>query len=300
MEVVIADGISSDNTRAEILAFEQGHPDLCLRVVDNHKRIIPAALNRAIETSRGKYIVRLDAHCIPQPDYVERCVAALEAGAGTMVGGVWDIRPGGAGWISRSIAVVASHPLGAGDARYRISSQAGRVDTVPFGAYPRSLVEQVGPYDETLLTNEDYEFNTRIRQKGGVVWLDPAIRSVYFARSSLSGLARQYWRYGFWKMRMLRRYPGSLRWRQAVPALFVLSLVVLGLSSVFPPIGAVVRLALAGELIVYFSVLVLAGLQAAVRRRDPLLAVGVPLGIATLHLSWGSGFLWSLLLSLFQ
>ena len=154
--------------------------------------------------------------------------------------------------------------------------------------------------DETLRINEDYEFNTRIRQKGGVVWLDPAIRSVYFARSSLSGLARQYWRYGFWKLRMLKRYPGSLRWRQAVPALFVVSLLGLGLGSILPVVGPAARLALAGELILYISVLILAGLQAAMRKQDLLLAAGVPFGIAALHISWGSGFLWSLLQSLFQ
>ena len=99
------------------------------------------------------------------------------------------------------------------------------MDTVPFGAFRRSLIDKIGLFDETLLTNEDYEFNTRIRQSGGRVWLDPEIVTVYYARSTLRDLARQYWRYGYWKFRMLRRYPDTLRWRQALPPLFVASLI---------------------------------------------------------------------------
>ncbi len=290
MEVVVADGLSGDRTREQIRIFERSHADLCLKVVDNPQRAIPAALNRALEAAQGKYIIRLDAHSVPQPDYVERCVAALEAGKGANVGGVWDIRPGGTGWMARAIAAAAAHPLGIGDARYRYTSRSGPVDTVPFGAYRRDLVAQIGAYDETLLTNEDYELNTRIRQSGGVIWLDPAIRSVYFARPTLAALARQYARYGFWKLRMLRRYPRSLRWRQAIPPLFVLSLILLALAAVFFPLA---RLGLAGELILYFTVLVVAGVHAAVLRRDAALAIGLPLGIATMHLAWGAGFLWS-------
>ncbi|HEY3344430.1 MAG TPA: glycosyltransferase family 2 protein [Anaerolineaceae bacterium] len=292
LEVIVADGCSTDSTCAEIEAFRAAHADLALKVVENPLRIIPAALNRALAASAGKYIVRLDAHSVPQVDYVARCVAALELGRATNVGGVWDIRPGGPGWVARAIAAAAAHPLGVGDAQYRYASQAGPVDTVPFGSFARALVDRIGPFDETLLTNEDYEFNTRIRQGGGVVWLDPQIRSTYFARSTLGGLARQYWRYGYWKRRMLRRYPGSLRWRQALPPLFVLSLICLGLTGIFVTQA---RWLLGGELIVYLIVELSAGLLAAIRRRDAAMAFGLPLGIATMHITWGAGFLWSLL-----
>jgi succinoglycan biosynthesis protein ExoA len=292
MEVVIADGNSTDATCREIQAFQAEHPDLAVTVVLNPQRIIPAALNRAIRAACGKYIVRLDAHSMPQPDYVARCVEDLEAGAGTNVGGMWQICPGGPGWIARGIAEAAAHRLGVGDAAYRSGGSAGAVDTVPFGAFARALVEQIGYFDETLLTNEDYEFNTRIRRSGGTVWLDPAIRSVYFARSSLAGLARQYDRYGYWKQRMLRRYPGSLRWRQALPPLFVLSLVVLALAS---PFLSPARWLLGAELLGYTGVLCIAGIFAAVKKRDAALALGLPLGIATMHLSWGAGFLRSTL-----
>jgi glycosyltransferase involved in cell wall biosynthesis len=292
LEVIIADGISTDRTREEIAGFRAAHPDMCVRVVDNPQRAIPAGLNQAIRAAQGDVFIRLDAHSVPEADYVERCLTDLGQGLGDNVGGVWNIQPGSSSWVARAIAVVAAHPLGVGDARYRYTSQAGPVDTVPFGAFTRKLIERIGPFDETLLTNEDYEFNTRIRQHGGTVWLDPCIRSVYFARSTLGDLARQYWRYGYWKQRMLRRYPGSLRWRQALPPLLVISLVVLILTA---PMLSPARWLFAAELLVYLGVLVLAGTQMAFQKKDPSLAVGVPLGIATMHLTWGSGFLWSLI-----
>ncbi|MEJ2599947.1 MAG: glycosyltransferase family 2 protein [Anaerolineales bacterium] len=291
MEVVIADGMSVDKTRERVATFQQEHPDLAVCLVDNPKRVIPAALNRAIEAARGEYILRLDAHSMPRPDYVERCLAALRSGAGDNVGGIWEILPGGSGWVSRGIAVAASHPLGVGDAQYRHAEQAQAVDTVPFGAYHRSLVERIGLYNERLLTNEDYEFNARVRQSGGVVWLDPAIRSAYFARRDLVALARQYARFGFWKARMLRRNPSTLRWRQALPPLFVLSLLALALLSILiPPF----KWLLAAEVLIYLGVLLVAGLWTGFGKKDLSMMMSVPLAVATMHLAWGGAFLWSL------
>ena len=223
---------------------------------------------------------------------MERSVAALKEDKGDNVGGVWDIRPGGDGWIAESIAAAAAHPLGVGDALYRHATQAQKVDTVPFGAFRHSLIEKIGLFDETLLANEDYEFNARIRQIGGRIWLDPAIRSVYFARATLKALSRQYWRYGFWKWRMLRRYPETLRWRQALPPLFVLSLLGGLALALFIPF---VWYFLLAELAIYFLILFLAALRSAARESNIRLSVGLPLAITTMHFSWGSGFLWSLL-----
>jgi hypothetical protein len=225
---------------------------------------------------------------------VANCIAAHRAGRGDNVGGVWEIRPGAGTWIAKSIAAAAAHPLGVGDALYRHAKQAAEVDTVPFGSFRRALIEEVGFFDESLLTNEDYEFNARIRKSGGKIWLDPSIRSIYFARASLLDLARQYWRYGFWKWRMLRRYPSTLRWRQALPPLFVISLLGLILLAPFLPLGGIL---LAAELLLYVSILILAGIYAAVRERKAYLMIGLPLAIGVMHISWGSGLLWSILTS---
>jgi succinoglycan biosynthesis protein ExoA len=294
MEVIVADGLSTDGTMHAIAAFQKDVPDLSVRVVENKKRSIPSALNRAIEESRGEIIVRMDGHSKPYPDYVANCIAAHQAARGDNVGGVWEIRPGADTWIAKSIAVAAAHPLGVGDALYRHAKQAAEVDTVPFGSFRRTLIQRVGFFDEHLLTNEDYEFNARVRKAGGKIWLDPSIRSVYFARATLLELIRQYWRYGYWKWRMLRRYPGTLRWRQALPPLFVLSLVSLLVLSVFFPFALMLFVA---ELFLYMFIMILAGIQAALRQQKGYLSLGLPLAIFTMHISWGSGFLWSMLSS---
>ena len=191
LEVIIADGLSTDQTRSRIAEFQHQHPDLELIIVDNPLRVIPSALNRAIEAARGEIIVRMDAHSVPAPDYIERCLADLQAGYGTSVGGVWKIMASRETWIARAIAVAAAHPLGVGDAFYRLGGTARSVDTVPFGAFQRDLVNQIGFFDESLLTNEDYEFNTRIRQAGGVIWLDPQNQFylLYSPRSYCPGTA---------------------------------------------------------------------------------------------------------------
>jgi glycosyltransferase involved in cell wall biosynthesis len=297
LEVVIADGMSTDRTRAEIESFVDSHPDLHIAVVDNPKRHIPAGLNCALKEARGEIIIRLDAHSMPNPDYIERCVSDLEAGLGENVGGVWEILPGAKTWMAQAIAVAAAHPIGVGDALYRHAENASKVDTVPFGAFKRELLAVVGFFDESLLTNEDYEFNTRIRKAGGIIWLDPSIRSMYFARPRLSDLAKQYFRYGFWKWRMLRRFPDTLRWRQGLPPLFVLSLIGLGILGAFMPLF---RVLLGVVLIAYMMVLAAAGVQAALHKRLISLIFGLPLAISVMHICWGSGFLWSMIKGVFS
>ncbi len=292
MEVIIVDAISTDHTRDEIHAFQGAYPDLAIQVIDNPERFIPAGVNRGIAKAGGQILVRLDGHAVPAPEYIDRCVSDINAGLGDNVGGIWEIHPARPGAIARGIAAAASHPLGVGDARYRYADQPQSVDTVPFFAFRRELLDRVGNYDESLLTNEDYEFNVRVRQSGGKVWLDPAIRSTYYARPTLSALARQYWRYGYWKGRMLLRYPATLRWRQALPPVFIASLVALVILAVVLPIF---RRLLAGEIAIYGLVLVFAGFWSAFRQRNAALAFSLPLAIATMHLSWGTALWWSLI-----
>jgi len=295
LEIIIADGDSTDRTLEQIHNFQESHKNIEILVVENKLQSIPAGLNSALRASTGDFIVRLDAHSVPAEDYIALCINDLVDNKGQNVGGVWEIIPGCEGWVANSIATAASHPFAVGDARYRYSKQAGYVDTVPFGSYPRELFDEIGYFDETLLTNEDYEFNTRIRLSGGKIWFNPRIKSKYFARANFPSLAKQYWRYGFWKLRMLKRYPKTIRWRQALPPLFVAGIIFLALTGIFFSMAWILLLFI---LSIYSLLLLIGSSPSAFRQKKFSLLVGVPLATAIMHVFWGSGFWNSLIKSM--
>jgi glycosyltransferase involved in cell wall biosynthesis len=289
MEVVIADALSEDDTREKIAQFAKEHSDLRIVVVDNPRRTIPAAVNTAAQAAQGTYLVRMDAHSVPDKEYVATSIQLLKDGVAENVGGVWEIAPGDESCVAKAIAAAASHPLGAGDALYRIAKKAAYVETVPFGAFSKTVFEKVGRFDESLLSNEDYEFNTRIHLNGGKVWLDPRIHSRYFARKNLKQLARQYWRYGFWKLKMLKRYPKTIRWRQAIPPLFVFGVLLFTILSVFSNFARIILACILG---LYLAILLAFSLLEAIKRKN-LCYIAMVCAITVMHFSWGMGFLYS-------
>ncbi len=296
MEVVISDALSTDKTREKISEYLNEHPELKVRVVNNEARTIPAGVNSAALAAQGEILVRLDAHSEPNPEYIATSVSLLSEGVADNIGGIWQIQPGEDTCVARAIALAAAHPLGVGDAKYRVSSKAQYVDTVPFGAFFRERFFAIGAFDESLLANEDYEFNARLQQDGGRVYMDPRIISRYHARPNLRKLAIQYWRYGFWKVRMLQRFPDTIRLRQAIPPLFVASLACFGLLAI---LFTFARIILLGELVLYFSALIAAALACAIKKRE-FACLLMPAAIIIMHLSWGSGFIYSLIHTVFK
>ncbi len=261
---------------------------LLIFAIRNPSGVIPAALNIGIGAAKSEIILRMDIHARPFPDYTRLCLDTLEGSGADVVGGHLEISAGGEGEVAAAIALAVGHPLGAGDARYRLQSphHAGDVDTVPFGCYRKALWERLGGYDESLLANEDYEFHWCVRAAGGRVYFDPAIRVGYFARATLGELARQYFRYGWWKAQMLRRHPRSLRWRQALPILALAALVSSILIAFF---SGASRPFLFSVFLFYFLSLSFAAVPTAIQRRSFVSLLAVPLAFATVHFAWSAG-----------
>ena len=280
-EVVVAEGQSQDSTRALLETFADG--DRRIKVVDNPTGRTPTALNLALAVASGEVIVRCDAHAQLPPGYVSTAVTLLEETGADNVGGA-QIAIGSTP-LERAIALAMSSPLGAGDARYRLGGAAGPTDTVYLGVFRRAALQRVGGYDESLDRNQDYELNIRLRQTGGTVYFHPDLAVLYRPRASLAGLWRQYFEYGRWKRVVLRRHPGSIRWRQlAAPALVV----GLGLSTVawLTPLR---RLALVLPA-TYLATLTSGALWLGIRRREPA-AVLIPAVAGVMHVAWGLGFI---------
>lgn len=279
LEVLVVDGMSEDGSREIVRAYAERHPNV--RLLDNPRRIIPAALNIGIEESRGEIIVRMDAHAVCQPDYISQCVEILRDHTVANVGGVHTAV--GETYLAEAIAIAASTPFGCGDAYYRWSTREMWVDSVVHGAWRKETLKSAGGFDESWPVNEDYELNCRIREKGGRVLLTPRLRSRYYVRRSVAAFVRQYFWYGFWKVKTLRAHPSSLRWRQVVPPLFAAAFLA---SLLYMPFNLRVGLALPAA---YGVVLVLmSAVSAAMRswQAFPALLITYP----ALHLAWGIGF----------
>jgi cellulose synthase/poly-beta-1,6-N-acetylglucosamine synthase-like glycosyltransferase len=262
-----------------------------VRLVDNPARNIPSALNRGIEAARGRVIARMDAHAVPSENYLRDCLERLGREGVAVVGTPCRIRPGAATSVALANAAAVSHPFGIGDAKYRTaggSMPSRLVDTVPFGVFTKELWRSLGGYDEGLLTNEDYDFNYRVRRGGGGVLLDTSGYCTYFARPTYAALARQYFRYGLWKARMVRLHPRSIRPRQLAAPAFVASLALLGPAGFWL---APVRWLLAAGLAAWALLALASSLQLARRERAPQIVPLVPVSFLLIHLAWGSGFL---------
>jgi glycosyltransferase involved in cell wall biosynthesis len=222
-EIIVADGMSTDRTREEIrrVAAASAVP---ITVIDNPRRVTPVALNLAIGQARGEVIIRVDAHSEYGEDYVARCVEVLRESGADNVGGPVETRPGAETAMARAIALAMSHPFGVGNSAFRTQSEAREVDTVPFGCFRRELFMKVGLFDERLWRNQDFEFNQRLRQAGGRLWLDPRLRSAYYSRPTLAALMRHAWVNGFWNALSHSLHPYSFCLRHALPVGFVLGL----------------------------------------------------------------------------
>jgi len=288
LEVLVVDGMSTDGSRALVEASRGGA--VPVRLLDNPARIAPTALNIGLSQARGDIIIRVDGHCEVDPDFVREAVAGLARTGADCVGG--PLETVGEGYVGRAIAIGVSHPMGVGNASFRIGSSDERVvDTVAFGAYRRDVFDRIGRFDEALVRNQDDEFNLRLCRAGGRIVLTPRMRCRYCSRASLARLWRQYWQYGYWKVRVQRKHGVVAAWRHLVPSALVLSLLMATVAAI--GLGAIWPLALV--LIPYGLALFLGAVHAA--RRVPAWDVLplLPIVFLTLHLSYGLGLLAALI-----
>jgi succinoglycan biosynthesis protein ExoA len=278
IEVLIADGRSTDRTREIIAALAAADPRIHL--VDNPARLQAAGLGQMVKQATGDIIVRMDVHCEYAPDYVRKCVEVLERTGADNVGGSQRARARTA--FQRALCAALGRPLGVGGARYRSPDAEGFVDTVFLGAFRRRVFETVGLWDPGAITNEDAELNQRILDTGGQIYLSRDIVVHYFPRDSLKTLARQYYKYGIGRARTLLKLGSFPNLRPALPFLMVVGGATLLLV---PPLWPLAPAALATYALATGAEAVRVGARLGPTAIPTIWAI-----FPTLHVSHGIGF----------
>jgi glycosyltransferase involved in cell wall biosynthesis len=282
LELLVYDGGSTDGSWQIVKAIAAEHPNVIL--LENPRRTQAAAWNLGIERATGEVIGIVGAHSELAPDYIATAVGTLERTGADMVGG--PMRAVGEGRVGEAVALATSSGFGVGGARFHYLETEQDVDTVYMGVC-RSEVYRSLLFDEEMVRNQDDELSYRLLDRGGRIVCDPRIRSVYHNRSTWRGLARQYFEYGYWKVRVARKHPRQLRIRHVIPAVFALSL---ASSTALALTWRPGRILLAALLAGYATADVAASFSAT-RRTDPN-SMPIVAGIfPTLHLSYGLGFI---------
>jgi len=231
LDVFILDGLSTDSTWQIVETLITKHPNF--RLVSNPERIQSEGWNLGIQLSKSQVIGIVSGHSELALDYTSQAVKTLLRTGADLVGG--PMRAISVNYLGQVIAEATSTPFGVGGARFHYTAKEEIVDTVYMGVCWRKVYENIGGFDRELVRNQDDELSYRLIKNGGRIICNPAIQSEYHNRSNLRSLWRQYFQYGYWKVRVLQKHPLQMRPRQFVPPLFAFGLIVSAILAILLP-----------------------------------------------------------------
>jgi GT2 family glycosyltransferase len=244
--------------------------------------------------AKGEIIVRIDGHTIVAQDFL-RCNVKLmneHPEAWSTGGPIVHLAKTNFG---KAVAVAMSHKLGVGNASHHFLNYEGYGEGVPFPAIRRWVFDRVGNFDESLVRNQDDEFNFRMTKAGGKVFISPKVKYTYFVRENIRQLFRQYFQYGFWRIPVIKKHKQPTTLRQTIPMLFYLGSFLLFLISI-----VLKQLIIAFALpLVYFFALLVCAIQ-VLPNVGVKIACRVPLAIATLHTGYAFGMMYGFWSSVFN
>jgi glycosyltransferase involved in cell wall biosynthesis len=283
VQVALALGPSRDATDEVAAGLAAADPRVVL--VPNPSGRTPEALNAAIKATSFPVVVRVDGHSVLDPDYVATAVDLLRRTGAANVGGIMHAA-GTTPW-ERAVAAAMTSVLGVGSAPFHVGGSEGPADTVYLGVFRREWLDRVGGYDPEFVRAQDWEMNHRIRQSGGKIWFTPEMRVTYRPRPNLKQLAKQFFFTGRWRRVVGREHQGTLNLRYLAPPIAVVGIIVGTLAGAFGfwpgwilPAGYFLAIPVGGSL--------LTGSGLPLKSR-----LYLPFVYATMHLSWGLGFLTS-------
>ena len=287
LEVLFIDGRSTDHTADIVRKYAKDYP--FIKLLDNPERVVPYALNKGLEVATGEVIMRIDGHCTYPTNYISELVRYLYELNADNVGGVWNTQPAKDTAVCHAIALASSHPFGVGGSMHKIgASRIMETDAVHFGGYKREVFEKTGLFDTDLVRNQDDEFNGRLQNLGGKIFLIPQVIINYTARDTIRKMRHMYYQYGLYKPLVNKKLGAPATIRQFFPLFFLLTLFFGGIASFFSPF---VLKVLATCMLLYLFISLVVGMMGTIRTRNFAVMLVMPYIFLNIHLSYGFGYL---------
>jgi len=280
IEVILALGPSEDKTTQ--IAEKLSVSDSRIKLVSNPTGQTAVGLNLAIKVSSNEIICRIDGHSEISNNYVKTAVEILQQKNAVNVGGLMyaDSDSG----LQRVVAQAMRSKLGVGPSKFHTGGSAGESDTVYLGTYKKAAVLAAGGFDERYIRAQDWELNYRLRKNGGLIWFDPRLQVTYRPRSTFKKLAKQYFQYGRWRRVISRQHRNTVNFRYLAPPFAVAT----NTLSIF--FSIIINPLFIAPLLTYFCALIIGSLFIGRKVIDKLI---MPFVLATMHFSWGIGFITS-------
>ncbi len=220
LEILICDGMSTDNTRRLVKEYSAKHPSI--RLVDNVKRKTPFAFNVGLKAARGEYVAILGAHSAYDPNYLQACYDELIASGSIACTGRVVTQAAFPTPEAKLCEWVMLSTFGVSGNSFRVMKE-GYVHSVNFPVVKKQALTDLGGYDETLERNQDNDMNQRLLDQGHKLYCTWKTKAFYRPPSNLKKLFHYAFRGGFWNAKSYYMHPKSMRLHHFIPFFFVLA-----------------------------------------------------------------------------
>ncbi|PIP79775.1 MAG: succinoglycan biosynthesis protein exoa [Ignavibacteria bacterium CG22_combo_CG10-13_8_21_14_all_37_15] len=286
-EIIVVDGLSDDGTREILVQFEKQYP--MIHVIDNERKITPVAMNLGIRNARGENIAICGSHTKYDTKFLSSALKLLQdhSEAGCVGGPIISV---GENDFAKAASIAMSSPIGVGNAKHRFPDYEGFAEMACFPIYRKKIFKEIGYFDENLVRNQDDEFSLRYCLVGGKVFISPKVKSIYYVRNSSIKLFKQYFQYGFWRWVVLKKHKIQISYRQMIPSIFILFLLLLFI------VGIVIKSYTTIFVLPLIYFLILSGFSIRVIKKESLKIGSFFIeAVIILHFSYGLGVIYSFL-----
>ncbi len=222
LEILICDGMSTDNTRKIVQSFQEKYTNI--RLVDNIKRKTPFAFNIGLKEAKGGYVAILGAHTKYENNYLQACFDALietnsigcsgrvitESAFNTMQAKLSE-------WVMQSSFGVSGNS-------FRVMKE-GYVYSVNFPVFQKQALIELGGYDETFIRNQDNNMNQRLLDAGHQLYCTWKTKCFYRPPANINKLFNYAYTNGWWNANSFIVHRKSMRWHHFIPFVFAIAII---------------------------------------------------------------------------